>query len=62
MYISEEAMMGKDEKPRCEACTMRKKAEENPRSFIGILWRLHTYVCPGWRAYQRALSQEKIGK
>jgi hypothetical protein len=37
----------------CEACGFRARAEEKPRSLIGIAWRLHTYVCPGWRSYQR---------
>lgn len=44
-------------KMRCEDCAMRKKAEANPRSFIGILWRLHTHICPGWKAYQRSLAE-----
>lgn len=42
---------------RCETCPMRKKAEANPRSLLGIVWRLHTKICPGWKAYQRARAQ-----
>lgn len=44
---------------RCEECKFRKKAEEKPRSFIGIIWRLHTLICPGWKAYQRELANQK---
>lgn len=43
---------------RCEDCKFRKKAEKKPWSFIGILWRLHALVCPGWRAYQKKLAQK----
>lgn len=48
--------MGKDV-PKCVDCALRKKAEEKPRSFLAILWKLHTYVCPGWRSYQRYLAK-----
>jgi hypothetical protein len=40
----------------CETCPMRKKAEENPKSFMARLWRLHTRWCPGWKAYQVYLA------
>lgn len=42
---------------RCEDCKFRRKAEEKPNSFMGILWRLHTKICPGWRAYQKDLKK-----
>ena len=48
--------MGDEHSQRCETCSLRKKAEARPRSLIGILWKLHTYVCPGWKAYQRSLG------
>ncbi len=48
--------MGDEQKHRCETCPFRKKAEARPRSLIGIVWKLHTYVCPGWKAYQRSLG------
>ncbi len=44
--------MTKEKKYACETCPFRRKAEEKPRSLLGILWRLHTKVCPGWKAYQ----------
>lgn len=44
---------------KCETCVIRKKAEAKPKSIIAFLWRLHTYICPGWKAYQRSLAQAK---
>jgi len=58
----EEQIMSQNEKTRCEECSMRKKAEAHPRSFIGILWKLHTYICPGWKAYQRSLARGEVGE
>jgi hypothetical protein len=43
---------------RCETCEMRKKAEANPKSFMSRLWRWHTGWCPGWKAYQKSLTQK----
>jgi hypothetical protein len=43
---------------RCATCGFRSKAEQKPRSFLGILWKLHTYICPGWKAYQRSLARQ----
>jgi hypothetical protein len=48
--------MAEEKKHNCPECALRKRAEENPRSFLGVLWKLHTYVCPGWKAYQRSLK------
>ncbi len=42
----------------CVQCAMRLKAEANPRSFSARLWKWHTYICPGWKAYQRALKAQ----
>jgi hypothetical protein len=50
--------MEQKKKHRCEDCAWRKRAEANPRSFMAILWRLHTYVCPGWRSYQKSLAEQ----
>jgi hypothetical protein len=52
-------MMAQEKKYPCAECGFRKKAEKNPRSFVGRLWKLHTYVCPGWKAYQRSLARER---
>ena len=40
----------------CETCPMRKKAEDNPKTFMARFWRWHTKWCPGWKAYQAHLS------
>jgi hypothetical protein len=49
--------MTAEKKHPCETCALRRKAEEKPRSLLGILWRLHTKICPGWKAYQRSLRE-----
>jgi hypothetical protein len=51
--------MSDNDKKGCEDCALRKKAEAKPRSFVGILWKLHTYICPGWRSYQKSLAKAK---
>jgi hypothetical protein len=42
---------------KCATCSMREKAEQNPKSFVAWLWRFHTKFCPGWKAYQRELAE-----
>jgi len=42
----------------CETCPMRKKAEDNPKSFMARLWRWHTRWCPGWKEYQAYLAEQ----
>jgi len=43
----------------CETCPNRKKAEVNPKSLMARLWRWHTGWCPGWKAYQQHLAEQK---
>ena len=43
----------------CETCTMRKKAEANPKALMSRLWRWHTGWCPGWKAYQVHLASQE---
>ena len=43
----------------CENCGFRAKYDQNPRSLLGRLWRLHANWCPGWRAYMKSLPKEK---
>jgi len=50
--------MAQSETPRCENCPGRRKAEANPRSILGMLWRFHTKFCPGWKSYQRWLGEQ----
>ena len=44
---------------RCETCAFRRKAEANPTSLLSRLWRWHKKWCPGWRAYQRRLAEQR---
>ena len=44
---------------KCNTCGLRARAEKKPRSIIAILWRLHTKICPGWKAYQRELAKQE---
>ena len=41
----------------CETCKWRAHYEQFPKSFKGRLWKWHTYICPGWKAYQRHLAK-----
>jgi hypothetical protein len=43
----------------CENCPIRKKAEARPSSRFARLWRWHTTWCPGWKAYQKSLAEQK---
>lgn len=43
----------------CANCRFRKYAERKPGTFIARLWRWHTGWCPGWRAYQRQLTETR---
>jgi hypothetical protein len=54
--------MKKRKHPGCASCALRKRAEARPRSLVGILWKLHTHVCPGWKAYQRSLGRAVSGR
>ena len=45
----------------CATCALRQKAESNPKSFVARLWRWHTTWCPGWKAYQKHLAEQKQG-
>jgi hypothetical protein len=43
----------------CETCSMRKKSEANPKSLMARVWRWHTGWCPGWKAYQAHLAEQR---
>jgi hypothetical protein len=48
-----------DAEPKCATCSFRLRAEAKPKSLIAKLWRWHTSWCPGWKAYQAYLAQQK---
>ncbi len=43
----------------CENCGLRAKYDNNPKSFLGRLWRWHIKFCPGWKSYFKDLPEEK---
>ena len=43
----------------CEQCKFRGKYDEDPRSFLGRLWKWHTRWCPGWKQYLKSLPDEE---
>jgi hypothetical protein len=42
----------------CENCAFRGKYDNNPKSFLGRLWRWHAGWCPGWKSYMKSLPEE----
>ncbi len=38
---------------------MRKRYENNPRSWLGRFWRWHIGWCPGWKSYKKTLSEQE---
>lgn len=38
---------------------MRLKYDDNPKSFIGRIWRWHINFCPGWKGYMKSLDDEQ---
>lgn len=44
---------------QCAECRFRAKYDNNPKSFLGRLWRWHIKWCPGWTAYMKSLPQEE---
>ena len=53
--------MDRAQEAKCEHCSLRRRAEERPKTLGPLLWRLHTKFCPEWKAYQRTLA-EQVGK
>lgn len=50
------------EKSNCADCAFRAKYDNNPKSFLGRLWRWHANWCPGWKAYMTSLSEDDKNK
>ena len=44
---------------QCEDCAFRAKYDDNPKSFLGRVWRWHARWCPGWKKYMRSLPDEE---
>ncbi len=43
----------------CENCGWRARYDNNPKSFLGRIWRWHAGWCPGWRKYITSLPKEQ---
>ena len=47
------------EKQNCADCAFRKKYDNNPKSFLGRIWRWHASWCPGWKQYLKSLHDDE---
>lgn len=43
----------------CANCSLRKKYDEKPKSFLGRFWRWHINFCPGWKEFMTKLDAEE---
>jgi hypothetical protein len=43
----------------CANCGFRAKYDNNPKSFLGRIWRWHINWCPGWKGYLTSLPQDE---
>ena len=43
----------------CESCSFRAKYDNNPKSFLGRVWRWHANFCPGWKTYMKSLPDDE---
>lgn len=43
----------------CENCSFRAKYDNNPKSFLGRIWRWHASWCPGFNGYLKSLDDDQ---
>ncbi len=43
----------------CANCAFREKYDNNPKSFLGRVWRWHAGWCPGWKSYMTSLPENE---
>jgi hypothetical protein len=43
--------------PGCANCKLRARHDQNPKSFLGRLWRWHAGWCPGFKSYLFSLPE-----
>ena len=41
----------------CDKCGLRARYDNNPRSWLGRIWRWHIKFCPGWKSYYGSLPE-----
>ena len=46
----------------CGNCAFREKYDNNPKSFLGRLWRWHANWCPGWKGHMNSLTDDERQK
>lgn len=46
----------------CAQCSWRARHDDNPKSFLGRLWRWHINFCPGWKDYFTSLPDDEKTK
>ena len=46
----------------CATCAFRAKYDNNPKSFLGRIWRWHANWCPDWKSYMNSLSDAERGE
>ena len=49
-------------KHNCEKCGFRAKYDNNPKSFLGRIWKWHIAFCPGWKMYITSLREDNRKK
>jgi hypothetical protein len=55
--MADNRKMPNPDEMRCASCGIRQRAEAKPDLFFARVWKWHTGWCPGWNAYQKALSE-----
>ena len=48
-----------DKKQSCEDCSFRARYDNNPKSFLGRLWRWHAGWCPAFKKYITSLPDDE---
>ena len=43
----------------CKDCSFRAKYDNNPKSFLGRIWKWHIGWCPGWKKYITSLPGDE---
>ncbi len=47
-----------EKRHKCDQCAFRRRAEARPESLLARLWKWHTKWCPGWKSYQKWLTEQ----
>ena len=47
---------------KCGNCSLRAKFDNNPKSFLGRIWKWHIKWCPGWKSYITSFPDDEKEK